>query len=153
MLGALAEAHQLVAAYTQCFDRNGAAARMAECARRAIALSPQLSYPDAQLGIYELTRNNFVGALDYGFQAYALDPSDPAVAMRLGYFLIFIGRTRDAAPYVRAAIDQDPADGRKHGLLWGIQFCTGDLDAASATAQRMVDLGMMSITLGVTSAA
>ncbi len=150
---ALAEAHQLVAVYTQCMDRNAAAARMAECAHRAIALSPKLAYPYSLLGVYELTRNNFVGALDYGYQAYSLEPNDPAVAMRLGYFLIFIGRTKDAAPYIKAAIDQDPVDGRKYSLLWGIQFCTGDLDAATVSAQRMVDLGMPSISLGVTSAA
>lgn len=149
---ALGEAHQLVASYTQCLDRNGAAARMAECAQRAIALSPQLGYPYAQLGIYELTRNNFVGALDYGYQAYALDPNDPAVAMRLGYFLIFIGRTRDAAPYIEAAVAQDPVDGRKYGLLWSVQFCTGDLAAATVSAGRMVDLGMPSMVLAVTTA-
>ena len=150
---ALAEAHQLVSVYTLCLDRNGEAAKMAECARRAIALSPKLGYAHSLLGVYELTRNNFTAALDYGFQAYRLDPNDPAVAMRMGYFLIFIGRIRDAAPYIQAAVDQDPVDGRKYGLLWSIQFCMGDLAAASLSAQRAVDLGMPSIHLGVTSAA
>jgi tetratricopeptide (TPR) repeat protein len=150
---ALAEAHQLVSVYTQCLDRNGEAARMAECARRAIALSPGLAYPYSLLGVYELTRFNFVAALDYGHQAYRLDPHDPAVAMRWAYFLIFIGRTREAEPYIRAAVEQDPVDGRKYALLWGVQFCMGDLDAARESALRMVDLGMMSIPLGVTSAA
>jgi TolB-like protein len=150
---ALAEAHQLVSVYTQCLDRNAEAARMAECAHRAIALSPKLGYAYSLLGVYELTRFNFVAALDYGYQAYRLDPNDPAVAMRLAYFLIFIGRTRDAAPYIRAALDQDPVDGRKHALVWGVQFGMGDLEAASSSAQRMVDLGMMSTCLAITSAA
>lgn len=150
---ALAEAHQLVAVYTQCLDRNGEAARMAECAHRAIALSPNLGYAYSLLGVYELTRFNFVGALDYGYQAYRFDPNDPAVAMRLAYFLIFIGRTRDAAPYINAALAQDPADGRKHALYCGVQFCMGDLEAANETAQRMVDLGMPSTLLAITSAA
>ena len=150
---ALAEAHQLVAVYTQCPDRNGEAAHMAECAQRAIALSPRLAYPYSLLGEYELTRFNFVGALDYAFQAYRLEPNNPAVAMRLGSFLLFIGRTRDAAHYIMAAVEQDPADGRKYALLWGFQFCTGDLESASITAQRMIDLGMMSIPLGATTAA
>jgi TolB-like protein len=150
---ALAEAHQLVAVYTQCLDRNAEADRMAECAHRAIAISPNLGYAYSLLGVHELTRFNFVGALDYGYQAYRLDPNDPAVAMRLAYFLIFVGRTRDAAPYIKAAVDQDPVDGRKHALLWGVQFGMGDLDAASESAQRMVDLGMMSASLAITSAA
>lgn len=147
---ALAEAHQLIAVYTQCLDRNGTTAIMADCARRAIAIDPGLGYAHALLGLHELTRHNFVGALDYAFQAYRIAPNDPAVAMRLGSFLMFCGRTRDAVPYIQAAVDQDPVDGRKYSLLWGIQFCQGDLDAALVSAQRMVDLGMMSIPLGVT---
>jgi TolB-like protein len=150
---ALAEAHQLVSVYTQCPDRNGAAAKMADCARRAIALSPNLAYAYSLLGVYELTRFNFTGGLDYGYQAHRLDPDDPAVAMRLAYFLIFIGRTRDAAPYIKAAVDRDPVDGRKYALLCGVHFCMGDLEAARVAAQRMVDLGMPSIPLGVVLAA
>jgi TolB-like protein len=150
---ALAEAHQLVSVYTQCLDRNAEAARMADCARRAIALSPQLAYPYALLGLHELTRFNFVGALDYAYQAYHLEPNNPAVAMRLGSFLLFVGRTRDAMPYLRAALDQDPVDGRKYALFCGAQLCTGDLEAANEAALRMVDLGMPSTLLGLTSAA
>jgi len=149
---ALAEAHQLVSVYTQCLDRNGEAARMADCARRAIALRPQLAYPYSLLGLFELTRFNFVGALDYAYQAYHLEPNNPAVAMRLASFLIFIGKTQDAAHYLKAALDQDPADGRKYSLLSGIQLCSGDLEAANETAQRMVDLGMPSTLLALTSA-
>ena len=150
---ALAEAHQLVSVYTQCLDRNGEAARMAECAERAIALSPGLAYPYSLLGLYELTRFNFVGALDYAYQAYRLEPSNPAVTMRLASFLIFIGRTRDAVPLINAALDQDPADGRKYALLCGVQFCAGELAAANDSGRRMVDLGMPSTLLAVTSAA
>jgi TolB-like protein len=150
---ALAEAHQLIAVYTQCLDRNAEAARMAECARRAIELSPGIGYAHSLLGIYELTRFNFLRALDLGFEAYRLDPHDPAVAFRLAYFLIFIGRTRDALPYIKAAVEKDPVDGRKYSLLWSVQFCMGDLEAASLAAQRMVDLGMPSIYQGLNSAA
>lgn len=150
---ALAEAHQLVSVYTQCLDRNGEAAKMAECAHRAIALAPGLAYAYSLLGVYELTRFNFTGGLDYGYQAYRLDPDNPAVAMRLAYFLIFIGRTRDAAPYIKAAVDQDPVDGRKYALLCGVQFCMGDFEAAAVSGQRMVDLGMPSIPLAVSLAA
>lgn len=149
---ALAEAHQLVSVYTQCPDRNGEAAKMAECAHRAIALAPGLAYAYSLLGVYELTRFNFTGGLDYGYQAYRLDPNDPAVQMRLAYFLIFIGRTRDAVPYIKAAVDQDPVDGRKYALLWCVQFCMGELEAATISAQRMVDLGMPSIHQGLNSA-
>ena len=150
---ALGEAHQLVSVYTQCLDRLGQAARMAECAERAIALSPGLAYPYSLLGLYELTRFNFVGALDFAYQAYRLEPSNPAVTMRLASFLIFIGRTQDAAQLVQAALDQDPADGRKYALLCGVQLCTGDLQGTIESGKKMVDLGMPSTLLAVATAA
>lgn len=150
---ALAEAHQLVSVYTQCLDRNGEAAKMAECAKRALALNPRLGYAHSLLGLFELTRFNFVGALEYGFKGYALEPGDPSVALRLGCYLAFIGRTRDAAPYIRKAVDLDPVDGRKYAMLWGVHFCQGNLPEALAAAERMVDLGMMAVPLGATLAA
>lgn len=150
---ALGEAHQLVSVYTQCLDRNGEAARMAECATRAIALSPRLAYPYSLLGLYELTRFNFVGALDFAYQAYRVEPGNPAVTLRLASFLMFIGRTQDAAPLVQAALDQDPADGRKYALLCGVQLCTGDLLGTIESGKKMVDLGMPSTLLAVATAA
>ncbi|MFC0588249.1 tetratricopeptide repeat protein [Novosphingobium aquiterrae] len=150
---ALAEAHQLVSVYTQCLDRLGECQKMADCAQRAIDLSPRLAYPYALLGLYEITRFNFVGALDYAYQANRLEPNNPAVTMRLASFLIFIGRTRDAMPLIRAALEQDPADGRKYALLCGAQFCLGELEAANQSGLRMVALGMPSTLLAVTTAA
>jgi TolB-like protein len=150
---ALAEAHQLVAVYTQCMDRNAASMSMAACAGRAIALSPALGYPYALLGVHQWTQYDIVGALDYAFEAYHREPGNPAVAMRLGSFLIYCGRTTEALPYVTAAIDQDPADGRKYALLWAIHFGRGELEAAEEVSQRIIDLGMPSIYLAMTSAA
>jgi TolB-like protein len=149
----LAEAHHNVAVYTQCLDRNAAAQRMAECAHRAIALSPGLGYPYALLGTYEWTRNNLVGGLDYAFEAYARDPRHPGVAMRVASFLLYCGRTEDAVPYVEAAIDKDPIDPRKYALLWSVHFGRGELADALKAGQRVVDLGWPSMYLALTSAA
>lgn len=149
----LAEAHHNVAVYTQCLDRNAAAQRMADCARRAIALSPGLGYPYALLGTYEWTRNNLVGGLDYAFEAYAREPGHPGVAMRVASFLLYCGLTSDAVPYVEAAIDKDPIDPRKYALLWSAHFGRGELAEAQKAGQRIVDLGWPSMYLAVTSAA
>lgn len=149
----LAEAHHNVAVYTQCPDRNAAAARMADCAHKAIALSPGLGYPYALLGTYEWTRNNLVGGLDYAFEAYAREPSHPGVAMRVASFLLYCGRTSDAVPYVEAAIDKDPIDARKYALLWSVHFGQGELAEALKAGQRIVDLGWPAMYLAVTSAA
>ncbi len=149
----LAEAHHNVAVYTQCFDRNAAAQRMAVCARKAIELSPQLGYPYALLGTYEWTQNNIVGALDFAFKAYRRQPDHPGVAMRVASFLIYCGRTADAVPYVKTALDQDPIDPRKYALLWAVHFGRGDFEEALKAAQRVVDLGWPSTYLAFTSAA
>lgn len=149
----LAEAHHNVAVYTQCADRNGAALRMADCARKAVELSPQLGYPYALLGTYEWTRNNIVGALDLAFEGYRRQPSHPGVAMRVASFLLYCGRTGDAFPYVNSALDQDPVDPRKYALLWAVHFGRGEFDAALKAAQRVVDLGWPSTYLAFTSAA
>ena len=149
----LAEAHQLVAVYTQCLDRNAASQRMADCARRAIALSPELGYSYSLLGVHQWTQNDIVGALDHAFEGYRREPENPAVTMRLGSFLIYCGRTKQAAPYVTDAIDRDPIDPRKYSLLWAIHMGSGDLVAAQTVGQRVVDLGWPSIFLAVASAA
>ncbi len=150
---ALAEAHQMVAIYTPCLDRPAASARMAACARRAIALAPTLGYAYCLLGVHQWTENDIVGALDLAFKGYGLDPDNPAVAMRLGSFLLYCGRTSEAMTYVEAAIEQDPVDGRKYNLLAVGNFNLGDVAAARAAGQRMVDLGFPSMWLGVASAA
>ena len=150
---ALAEAHQLVAVYTPCRDRAAASARMADCAGRAIVLNPGLGYAYSLLGIHQWTLNNVVGALDLAMQGYALEPDNPAVVMRLGSFLLYIGRTSDAMRYVDAAIAQDPVDGRKFNLLAVGNFNLGRLQAARDAGQRLVDLGFPSMWLGVATAA
>lgn len=150
---AVAEAHQMVAVYTQCADRPAALGRMAECAHRAIALSPTSGYPVALLGIERWIAGDIVGALDHAHRAYRLEPANPAVTMRLASLLIYCGRIQDATPFVQAAIAQDPIDGRKHALVWAVDMARGDFEAAAQTGQRMVDLAFPSIYLAIANMA
>lgn len=150
---ALAEAYQMIATYTPCLDRPAASARMAECARRAIALMPDLGYPHSLLGVHQWTQNDIVGALDLAHKAYDLEPHNPAVAMRLGSFLLYCGRTRDGMKYVEEAIDRDPVDGRKFNLLSVGHFNQGRIQEGIEAGHRMVDLGFPSMWLGVAMAA
>lgn len=150
---ALAEAHVYTAVYTPCLDRAAQSARMAECAMKAIELEPDQGHARAMLGIHCWTRNDPVGALDLAYEAYRLEPDNPDVAVRLGSFLLYIGRTREALPYIEAAIDQDPANGRNFAMLCVAQLNLGHLDAAVAAGQRMVDLGLPSMWLAVATAA
>lgn len=150
---ALAEAHVNTAVYTPCLDRLAQSERMAECARRAIALDPAQGHARAMLGIHQWTVNDPVGALDLAHEAYRLEPNNPDVVIRLGSFLLYIGRTREALPYIEAGIDQDPVFGRNFAMLSVAHLNLGNIDDAIAAGQRMVDLGMPSMWLAVATAA
>ncbi|WP_376696741.1 hypothetical protein [Wenzhouxiangella sp. EGI_FJ10305] len=149
---ALAEAHVYTVVYTPCLDRLEKSARMAECAAKAIELDPAQGHARAMLGIHRWTQNDPVGALDLAHEAYRLEPDNPDVALRLGSFLLYIGRTLEALPYIEAAIDQDPVNGRNFGMLCVAQLNLGNLDQAVAAGQRMVDLGLPSMWLAVATA-
>jgi TolB-like protein len=150
---ALAEAHVYTAVYTPCLDKLGEAERMAECAKKAIELSPKQGHAYAMLGLYEWTKNNAVGALDLAFKAYQLEPENPAVVIRLGSFLLYCGRTAEALPYIEAAIDQDPIDGRNYGMLCVAHLNLGNISDAINAGQRMTDLGQPSLHLAAATAA
>lgn len=150
---ALAEAHVYTAVYTPCLDRVAQSARMAECAMKAIELEPNQGHARAMLGIHRWTQHDPVGALDLAYEAYRLEPDNPDVALRLGSFLLYIGRTREALRYVEAAIDQDPVNGRNFAMLSVAHLNLGNFDAAIAAGQRMVDLGLPSMWLAVATAA
>lgn len=150
---ALAEAHVYRCVYTPCRDKLAETERMADCARRAIALSPQQGHARAILGLYKWTQNDVVGALDLAYEAYLLEPQNPAVTLRLGSFLLYCGRTKEALPYIQIAIDQDPVDGRNYGMLCTAYLNLGRIEEAIAAGQRMVDLGQPSLHLAAATAA
>ncbi len=146
---ALAEAHVYKAVGTPCADKLGEAKRLADCARKAIELDPGLGYAYAMLGLYRWTRNDALGALDLAFKAYELEPENPAVLMRLGSFLMYCGRTAQGLPYIEAAVDQDPVDGRIYLILCQAHINLGNLDEAVAAGERMCDLGQPSLHLAL----
>lgn len=149
----LGEVHQLIGIYTACLDRPAESARMAASVARALSLKPGLGQAYALLGLHELTLGNFVGAIDLAFKGYHLEPGNPAVAMRLGSYLLFCGRTTEGMRYIEEAIAQDPIDGRKFMLRCSGHLNLGNLPAAIADGQRAVDLGFPSVWLAVANAA
>lgn len=150
---ALAEAHVYTSVFTPCHDKLAETERMAECAKRAIALSPQQGHARAMLGLYNWTKNDVVGALDLAFEAYLLEPENPAVTLRLGSFLLYCGRTKAALPYIEMAIDQDPVEGKGYAILSTAYLNLGRIEEAIAAGQRMVDLGQPSMHLAAATAA
>jgi DNA-binding SARP family transcriptional activator len=150
---ALADAHVHNAVYTPCLDRVERSKKAAECARRAVALDPGQGHALAIQGIHEWTRKNPAGALDLAFEAYAREPRNADVALRLGSFLLYIGRTRAALPFIAAGVEQDPAYGRNYAMLSTAYFNLGEIEPALAAGQRMIDLGMPGMWLSVIEAA
>ena len=150
---ALAEAYVYTAVYTPCLDRLEKSARMAECARKAIELNPAQGHARAMLGIHRWTLNDPVGALDLAHEAHRLEPDNPDVALRLGSFLLYIGRTSEALSYIERAIDRDPVNGRNFAMLSVAHLNLGNIEEAVAAGQRMVDLGLPSMWLAVATAA
>lgn len=150
---ALAEAHIHVAVYTPSLERVALSEKAASCARRALDLDPNQGYAFAILSIHEWTCFNPAAALEYALEAYRLEPNNANVTLRLGSCLLYLGRTREALPYVEAAIEQDPVYGRNYVMLCVAQLNLGNLEAAVRAAQRMVDLGIPGMYLGVAQAA
>ena len=150
---ALAEAHIHVIVYTPCLERVALSEKAASCARRALDLDPNQGYAYAILSIHEWTCFNPAGALEYALEAYRLEPNNADVTLRLGSSLLYLGRTREALPYVEAAIEQDPAYGRNYGMLCAAHLNLGNPEAAVRAGQRMVDLGTPGPHLGVAQAA
>jgi TolB-like protein/DNA-binding SARP family transcriptional activator len=150
---ALAEAHVYKSVYTPCLDRLTECEKMAEHARRAIFLAPDQGHARAMLGILKWTKNDIVGALDLAFEAYRLEPTNPDVVIRLGSFLLYCGRTRQALPYIEAAIDQDPINARNYAMLTTARLNVGDIDGSIAAGERMRELGFPAMWLAVATAA
>lgn len=150
---ALAEAHLYSATFTPTPDRIERGEAMAHCARRAIALDPSQGYARVMLGIHEFTHHNAVGALDLAYEAHRLAPTDSEVALRLGGFLLFLGRPAAALPYIEAAIDADPVHGRNYAALCAAYLCLGDFDRAIAAGRSMADLGFPAGLLAIAYAA
>jgi TolB-like protein len=149
----MAEVHQLVAIYSACLDRAAESARMARCVEKALAIKPGLGQAYSLLGLHQLSQNDFVGALDLAYKGYAMERNNPQVAMRLGSYLMFCGRTNDGMEYIEEAIAQDPIDGRKYMLRCVGKLNRGDIAGAIADGQRAVDLGFSSVHLAVATAA
>ncbi|MGQ7830826.1 hypothetical protein [Altererythrobacter sp. Z27] len=149
----MAEAHVHTAVYTPCLERVLRSEQAADCADRAIALDSGQGHALAMRGIHEWTRGNPVGALDFALQAYRLEPNNADVTVRLGSFLLYLGRTQEALPFLEAAVQQDPVYGRNFAMLCTAHFNLGNMVEALAAAQRMVDLGMPGLWLAVVQSA
>ncbi|MEM7493451.1 MAG: hypothetical protein AAF296_08720 [Pseudomonadota bacterium] len=150
---ALAEAYISTIVYMPCLDKVERSAKAADCALRALELDPEQGYAYAILSIHEWTCFNPSKSLEYAFQAYRLEPTNADVTMRLGSCLLYLGLTGEALPYIEAAIDQDPVNGRNYAMLCSAQLNLGNYEAALAAGKSMVDMGLPGFHMALTLAA
>ncbi|MEH6757706.1 MAG: hypothetical protein V7676_09345 [Parasphingorhabdus sp.] len=144
---ALAEAQINIGVYTPCLDRSERCEKAAIYARKSLELSPTQGHARIVLAFYEWTKNNIIGAVDLAFEAYRLEPNNPDVVNRLGSFLLYCGRCKQALPYIEASIDQDPVNGRAYSMLTTVHLNLGNIDDSLAAGRRTVDLGFPSMWL------
>jgi TolB-like protein len=138
---ALANAYIMTAALTPSLERVAQSTEAARCAERAIVLDPGQGHAFSILGIHEWTRFNPARALEMAFEAYARDPNDADVCSRLGSCLLYLGKAREALPYIEAAVDRDPVYARNYAMLASAWLSLGEFGKAEAAGQRMGDLG------------
>ena len=146
---ALANAHIMRAAITPSLMRVEQSAEAARCAERAIALDPGQGHAFSILGIHEWTQFNPARALEMAFEAYARNPNDADVCSRLGSCLLYLGKAREALPYVEAAVDRDPVYARNYAMLASAWLSLGDYHKAEEAGQRMTDLGSPAMWLAL----
>ena len=150
---ALAEAYISTIVYMPTIDKVERSGKAAECAMRALELDPEQGYAYAILSIHEWTCFNPSKSLEYALQAYRLEPTNADVTMRLGSCLLFLGRTREALPYIEAATDQDPINGRNYAMLCTARLNLGDFEAARIAGQSMIDMGLPGFHLALSQMA
>lgn len=138
---ALADAYIMTAAVTPSLERVEQSTKAAQCARRALELDPGQGHAFSILGIHEWTQFSPADALEMAFEAYARDPNDADVCSRLGSCLLYLGKAKEALPYVEAAVDRDPVYARNYAMLASAWLALGEYEKACEAAQRMSSLG------------
>lgn len=146
---ALADAHIMTAATTPSLKRTEQSAQGAACAERAIALDPGQGHAFCVIGVHEWTKFNPARALELALEAYARDPNSSDVASRLGSCLLYLGKTKEALPYIEEAVDRDPIYWRNLVMLTTAYIGLGELEKAHAIGQRTVDMGAPGIFLAI----
>ena len=81
------------------------------------------------------------------FEAYARDPNDADVCSRLGSCLLYLGKAKEAFPYIEAAVDRDPVYARNYAMLASAWLSLGEYEKACVAAERMSSLGAPAIWL------
>ena len=146
---ALADAYIMTAATTPSLQRIEQSAEGAACAEKAISLDSGQGHAFSVMGVHAWTQFNPARGLELALEAYARDPNSSDVASRLGSCLLYLGKTKEALPYVEEAVDRDPIYWRNLVMLTTAYLGLGELEKAHKAGRRMVDMGAPGIFLAI----
>lgn len=144
---ALAEANAYVMVFTPCSNKTLYKTRLAQCADKALSIDSKCGLALTMKGVCLWDQNNPCEAIKLAYQAYEVAPNDAAVVSRLGSFLLYIGLSEKAFPFVAKAVALEPLDGRHLVHLVPALLNLGKVDEAIDVGQKATLVGMPSITL------
>ena len=148
---ALAEANAYIMVFTPCSNKAPFMTRLAKCAEKALSIDPNCGLALTMKGVCLWDQNKPCEAIKLAYQAYKFSPNDAAVVSRLGSFLLYVGLSEKAFPFVAKAVSLEPLDGRHLVHLVPALLNLGKVDEAIDVGQKATLVGMPSITLAYAS--
>ncbi|MEQ8861734.1 MAG: winged helix-turn-helix domain-containing protein [Pseudomonadales bacterium] len=115
--------------------------RARQAASRALELEPDLAMGHFVQGLIHEFDLDYANALESFAMAHRLEPGDPFLTIRYGYYLALIGQTGAALELVERGLRLDPTDAAGLAHLGAIHMMLGNADRALQLYQRSWDLG------------
>ena len=110
-------------------------------ARQALRAEPELGMSQLAMQRYHRYSNQLAQATSYGRAAFELEPENSEINGVLGDHFAYLGRTRDAMPFLQRASELDPMRTDPWVFLSVTRNIEGDLAGAERAAKRAIELG------------
>jgi arylsulfatase A-like enzyme/Flp pilus assembly protein TadD len=110
------------------------------CYEQALAAVPDYGHAHKGLGFVRFRQGRFLEAHDHFRRFLELYPNSPEAMAEMGSVLYKLQRPRRAVRYLRQALEQDPAFGPAHRLLWRVLADVGDRVAAIGALRKACQL-------------
>ncbi len=116
-------------------------ARAREAADRALTLDPELAIGHYVRGLIHESEADYAAAMDAIATAHRLEPQNPFIAIRYGYYLALLGQLELGVEMMSQGLRLDPTDAAGVANLGYIKLTLGDLNEAERLIRRAYDLG------------
>jgi TolB-like protein/DNA-binding winged helix-turn-helix (wHTH) protein/Tfp pilus assembly protein PilF len=120
-------------------------ARAREAADRALAIDPDLAMGHFVRGLIQESELNYEDALQSFGEAHKLDPGNPFLTIRYGFYLALIGHTGRGIELMEQGLRLDPTDAAGITNLGLAKLALGELEEAERLLRRSYELGFMPV--------